>query len=246
MDDLSEKEQIEKMRTWWTDYGNYVIAGVVLGAAILFAINYYQTSMRDAQLEASQLYDELTDLVVDGDLDAAEAVTGRIDSDFPDSAYAPQSKLAIARLYMDQNRDQDAADALADLIAGDAEEVFKQVARLRLAKIYLYQGKAGEAAALLEDDDSDAFEARYADVLGDAYVGVPDVDDDYPLGRFDDARDAYQRALSEPNQGATVDRQFVQLKLLDLPLETANEAAGSDDAGNDDAGNEEAGDEEAE
>lgn len=224
MDDLSEKEQIEKMRTWWSDYGNYVIAGVVLGAAILFAINYYQTSTRNAQLEASRLYDALTNHVVDGDLDAAEAVTGRIDADFGDSAYAPQSKLAVARLYMDQNRDQDAADVLADLIAGEAEEPFKQVARLRLAKIYLYQGKAEEAVALLEDKDSEAFGARYADVLGDAYVA---------LGRFDDARAAYQRALSEPNQGSTVDRQFVQLKLLDLPLATEEES--TEDAGNEEA-----------
>ena len=39
MDDLlSEKEQIEKMQTWWSDYGLYVIGGVVLGAAILFGI----------------------------------------------------------------------------------------------------------------------------------------------------------------------------------------------------------------
>ena len=224
MDDLSEKEQIEKMRTWWSDYGNYVIAGIVLGAAILFAINYYQTSTRNAQLEASGLYGELTNHVVDGDLDAAESVSGRIAADFGDSAYAPQSKLAIARLYMDKNRDQDAADVLADLIAGSAEEPFKQVARLRLAKIYLYQGKADEAVALLEGEDDEAFAARYADVLGDAYVA---------LGRFDDARDAYQQALSEPNQAATVDRQFVQLKLLDLPFDTGNGEADTDDEADD-------------
>ena len=229
MDDLlSEKEQIDKIRTWWSDYGNYVIAGVVLGAAILFAINYYQSSTRNAQLEASRLYDELTDHVVDGELEAAEAVTGRIDAEFGDSAYAPQSKLAIARLYMDRNRDQDAADVLADLLASDAEQPFKQVARLRLAKIYLYQGKADDAVALLEGEDSDAFAARYADVLGDAYVA---------LGRNDEARNAYQRALSEPNQGATVDRQFVQLKLLDLPLETAS---GEGDAADAEAGTEDA------
>lgn len=230
MDDLlSEKEQIEKMRTWWSDYGNYVIAGVVLGAAILFAINYYQSSKRSAQLEASGLYDELTNYVVDGDIDAAEAVTGRIVSDFGDSAYAPQSRLAIARLYMDRNRDQDAADALADLIASDAEEPFKQIARLRLAKIHLYQGKADDAVALLEDVDDKAFAARYADVLGDAYVA---------LGRIDDARNAYQRALSEPNQASTVDRQFVQLKLLDLPLEAASDDSDAPDA---EAENEETG-----
>lgn len=224
MDDLlSEKEQIEKMRAWWSDYGNYVIAGVVLGAAILFAVNYYQTSTREAQLEASLLYDTLTNHVVDGDVAAAESVAGRIDADFGDSPYAPQGKLALARLYMDQNRDQDAADALADVVAGPAEEPFKAVARLRLAKIYLYQGKAGEAAELLEQGAEDAFEARYAEVLGDAYTA---------LERFDDARDAYQRALAQPNQSSTVDRQFVQLKLLDLPQESES-AEAADGAGGD-------------
>ena len=45
MDDLlSEKEQIEQMRAWWSEYGNYVLSGVALGAIILFGINYVQTS----------------------------------------------------------------------------------------------------------------------------------------------------------------------------------------------------------
>ena len=47
MDDLlSEKEQIENMRTWWSEYGNYVIAGVAIGAMSLFGINRYQARRR--------------------------------------------------------------------------------------------------------------------------------------------------------------------------------------------------------
>lgn len=217
MDDLlSEKEQIDKMRTWWSEYGNYVIAGIVLGAGILFGINYYQTSARNAEIAASTLYSSLTDQVVDGNLDAAEAIVGELEVDYGNSAYAAQGKLAIARLYMDQNRDQDAADILSDLIAGNAEEAFKQIARIRLAKVYLYQGKSEEAIALLEDNDDEAFEARFAEIRGDAYVA---------LGRHAEARSAYQLALSEPNQGATVDKQFIQLKLLDLPAEATAEAS---------------------
>ncbi len=58
MDDLlSEKEQIEQMRAWWSDYGNYVLSGVALGAIILFGINYVQTSRLEASYAASTLYD---------------------------------------------------------------------------------------------------------------------------------------------------------------------------------------------
>lgn len=226
MDDLlSEKEQIEQMRTWWSEYGNYVIGGIVLGAAILFGYNYVQNARLEAQYAASSLYDELADVVVDADMARAEAIVGELTADYPDSNYAAQAKLAMARLYMDENRDQDAADILDEIVSGNADAEFKQVATIRLAKIYLYQDKAEEALALLDVEDAGAFAARYADVRGDAYVA---------LGQLDDAREAYQLALAESGQSASVDQQFVQLKLLDLPIETfagaGDEADGDGDA----------------
>lgn len=218
---LSEKEQLEKMRTWWSEFGNYVIAGVVLGAAVLFGINHYQTSKIEAQVQASTLYNTLTDHVVDGNVDAAEAIAGELAADYGDSPYMAQSKLAVARLYMDKNRDQDAAEALSALLDSGADDAFKNVARIRLAKIYIYQGKAQAAVDLLKNEKSEAFDARFADVLGDAYV---------VLGKFEDARTAYQKALAEPTQAATVDKRFVQLKLVDLPVKALTGADSIDDA----------------
>lgn len=212
MDDLlSEKEQIENMRTWWSEYGNYVIAGVAIGVILLYGINRFQTAKLDAQYAASALYDELTNLVVDGDVDTAETVIAQMMADYAETSYAAQSRLAMARLYMDENRDQDAANVLSDLVANNVGEEFKQVGRIRLAKIFLYQDKASDVVDLLEGMDQGAFAARNAEVLGDAYVA---------LGRDRDAREAYQRALAETGGGATVNQQFVQLKLLDLPQES--------------------------
>lgn len=211
MDDLlSEKEQIEQMRTWWSEYGNYVIGGIVLGAMALFGINHVRTSEIKAQQAASILYDDLTNFVVDGNAAEAEVIVATLSADFGDSNYAAQSKLAMARLYMDKNRDQDAADVLAGLLTENVKTEFKQVGRIRLAKVFLYQDKAAEVVEMFEGQEEGAFAARIAEVLGDAYVA---------LDRGADARDAYQRALAESGGGATVDQQFVQLKLLDLPLD---------------------------
>ena len=219
MDDLlSEKEQIEQMRTWWSEYGNYVISGVVLGAIVLFSINYVQTSRVNAQNAASMLYDDLTNHVVDGNVDEAEAIVAQFVLDYADSNYAVQSRLAMARLYMDKNRDQDAANILRKLVASDVSEEFKQVGRIRLAKILLYQDKPSEVVDLISGHEDGAFAARHAEGLGDAYVA---------LGRVADARAAYQRALAEDGGRATVDQRFVQLKLLDLPIEVF---AGSDES----------------
>ena len=213
MDDLlSEKEQIDKIRAWWSDYGWYVIGGVVLGATILFGINYYQTQKVDAEIAASALYDELTEQVTSGDLQAAEATVAELDGDYGNSAYAAQSKLAIARLYMDKNRDQDAAEALNELLAMNEFEHLQHVARVRLAKVLLYQGKPEEVLTLLDGQENAAFAARYAEELGDAYVA---------LGRYDEARASYQAALGEAQP--TVDQGLIQLKLMDLSDEGSSE-----------------------
>lgn len=213
MDDLlSEKEQIDKMRAWWSDYGLYVVGGIVLGAAILFGINYYQTQKVNAEIAASALYDDLTEYVTGGDLEAAETTAAELDSDYGNSSYAAQSKLAMARLYMDKNRDQDAAEALNELLEMNGFEHIQHVARVRLAKVLLYQGKPEDVLTLLEGKENEAFAARYAEELGDAYVA---------LGRYDEARTSYQEALGEAQP--TIDQGLVQLKLMDLPDEGGSE-----------------------
>jgi predicted negative regulator of RcsB-dependent stress response len=214
---LSEKEQIDQFRSWWSEYGAYVIGGIVIGAGLLFGANRYQANQLQAQLEASVAYETLVVQVVDGDLDAAEATAYELQNSYAKTSYAGQSGLAMARLYMDKNRDQDAADALSAVVDSDADEELRHVARLRLARILLYQDKAQEVVDLLAAQDVDAFAAAYGEVLGDAYTA---------LGRIAEAQDAYQKILLDPLSQGTVDQQLVQWKALDLPqIEAQPESA---------------------
>ena len=221
MDDLiSEKEQIEQIRAWWSEYGGYVIGGLGLGIALLAGLNYYSNSKLEAQLEGSVLYEALTQHVVSGSLEAAEAVANELGSDYSNTTYAAQAQLAMARLYMDKNRDQDAADTLQGIIASDVDEEVKLVARARLARVLLYQNKAQEVVDLLEGQQSDAFAPTYQELLGDAY---------HALGRIEDAQIAYQSVMLNPLSRETVDQQLVQWKALDLP-EVAADADETPDA----------------
>jgi len=206
---LSEKEQIEQFRSWWSEYGAYVIGGIVIGAGLLFGINYYQNATLSAQLNASTAYEALLVQIVDGDLDDAEATANEIASLYGETSYVGQAGLAMARLYMDKNRDLDAADALKAVIDGNANDELKHVARLRMARIYLYQDKAQEVVDLLATQDAGAFAAAYGEILGDAYAA---------LGRIAEAEDAYQKILMDTSSQGSVDQQLVQWKALDLPV----------------------------
>lgn len=219
MDDLlSEKEQIEQMRAWWAEYGRYVIAGVVIAVGLLLGFNHYKDSKLEAQTAASRLFETLAEHVTDGDLDQAETVAAELATEYSNTSYAAQSRLAMARLYMDKNRDEDAATALRELLDMGGGNELKPVAKLRLARILLYQDKAEEVVDLLENAEDPAFAALASEVLGDAYVA---------LGRYEDAAEAYRTALADPAQAQTVDRGLVQMKLVDLPDETTAAAVGA-------------------
>lgn len=215
MNDLSEKEQIEQMRAWWSEYGNYVMGGIVVGIGIMVGIGQYRSHMESTQTEASGIYETVVGAVADGNVEEAEAAARELFEDYDATAYPAQARLALARLYMDKGRDQDAADALQAVVDEYPDSEIGHVARLRLSKVLIYQNNPQAVVDLLNDVGDSAFAARFGETLGDAHV---------LLGNYDDARDAYLLAMSDNASRPTVDRALVQMKLDDLPQVAASEA----------------------
>jgi predicted negative regulator of RcsB-dependent stress response len=219
VDDLqSEKEQIEEIRAWWSEYGKVIIAGIVIAIAGLIGWNQYNASRLATQLEGSERFEQMVGHIVAGDLDGAEFVADDLVANYADTAYAAQSKLALARLYMDQNRDQDAAESLQQLLKMSADDNLQNIGRLRLASILLYQDKPQEVIDLLQDFDAPVFAAMANETLGDAYAALED---------YKNAADAYNRALTDPSPTPTIDRGLVQMKLVDLPEVVVADASNS-------------------
>ncbi|MFQ5982982.1 MAG: YfgM family protein [Woeseiaceae bacterium] len=216
---LSEKEQIEAMRTWWQENGRFVIGGIVLGVGILVGWNQWKDYQLTTRLEASAVFETLAEEVNDGSLEAAETAAADLYENYDSTTYAALARLAMARLYMDKGRDQDAADTLVALLAIRGSAELQMVGRLRLAKIYLYQEKSQEVVDLLTGFEGTAFAARYDELLGDAYAA---------LGQVTDAAQAYTRAMNDDTRAPTVNRALIQMKLVDLPDETEDSEAGDE------------------
>ena len=208
MAELTEKEQIEQMRAWWNEYGNYVIGGIIVGVAIIVGVNQFRVYDVTKHTEASVLFETVFEAVADGDRDDAEAAAADLYANYPSTEYPSQARLAMARLYMDKGRDYDAANALREIVDSEPDSEFGLIARLRLAKVLLYQDKSQEVVDLLGDREESAFTARYSESLGDAYVAL-----DQPA----DAQESYLRAMADSATMPTVDRALVQMKLDDLP-----------------------------
>jgi predicted negative regulator of RcsB-dependent stress response len=208
VNDLSEQEQLQEMRAWWAENGRFVIAGIILGIAAIAGWNQWRSSIETTQIKASNLFEEVMTAVGSGNAEAAEAAAHDLYANYQRTVYPDQARLAMARLYMDKGRDQDAVDTLRELLAADKNEEIQMVGRLRLAKVLLYQNKPAEVIELLKDQGEGGFAARYNEVLGDAYAAE---------GEYEMAEQAYQAALAESRNLRTIDNNLIRLKLNDLP-----------------------------
>ena len=214
MEDLSEKEQIEVMRSWWSENGTYVVVGLLVGVGAVVGINQWRAAQVRTLEAASALFESLADEVAENRLEPAEVVAADMQATYPNTIYADQARLAMARLYMDQGRDQDAASELQALVDVGGDEQMRMVGRLRLAKVLLYQGKHEDVLSLVEGHTETGMGPRFNEVKGDAL---------FALGQYEEAESAYLAVLGSTLASQLVDVDLVRMKINDLPATPAEE-----------------------
>ena len=222
---LSEKEQIQYIRDWWRDNRMYIfIFGFVVIGSVA-GTNTWKASVLNQQIAASSLYESLAVEISENNLESGELIAEEIYSEYSESIYADQARLAMAYFYMSQSRDEDAADELRGLIESSENNEMILIANMRLAKILLYQSKYQEVLDLLEGNLGHAFETKYSELIGDAYLGLED---------YENAEFAYMNALKDTGSPQVIDAALLQMKINDLPQqntvnsETQDESLGAE------------------
>ncbi|HEX7081409.1 MAG TPA: tetratricopeptide repeat protein [Gammaproteobacteria bacterium] len=213
---LSEKEQIEQIREWWRENGWFIVAGVALGVVAIVGINQYRAYKADRAEEAAALYLDLQQELEENDREAADALLTELREEYPSSPYTDQAGLLVASAYVAREPGR-AAEELRRVMESTDDRELSLIARLRLARVLMYQESHEEALELLNVTDVGAFAAQYAEARGDAH---------YALGDADAARTAYAEALTAPG-AEWLNRNFVEMKLgaLEPPADDAESGA---------------------
>ena len=201
---LSDKEQWEQIRTWVRENGLWVIAGVAVAAAGLQGWRWWQEHLDARGVQASAAYIRMIEALEKGDRTQAFVQLGQLERDYPSSPYADQGKLLAARVYVESNELDKAAGELETVAMSSKDHELALVARSRLARVEIAQGKPDAALATLNAAEPGAFAARYHEVRGDAY---------YAKGDKTAALKEYRSASGNPDLGDTA---LLDLKIADL------------------------------
>jgi predicted negative regulator of RcsB-dependent stress response len=206
---LSEKEQIQQLRSWWNENGPYIIAGLVIGVLGLTGWNYWQNFKTARAENASVEYQSLVMAVDGGDNEAADSYLETLKTDYPMTPYLAQGRLMMARLAAEQSDLVGAAEQLRSAIDETSDSELGHVARTRLARVLLATGDTEDALAVLELSGAGVFVSRYHELRGDIFVH---------RGEAQSAREEYDQALSSATAGV-INTQQVQMKLNALAPE---------------------------
>jgi predicted negative regulator of RcsB-dependent stress response len=202
---LTDDEQLEAVKRAFTEYAPWILGGVVLGVGGWYGFQHYQSHKNEVAFRAADQFSQMTVALQMNDSKKSLALADALIKDFPNSPYADQAQLTIARIDVESGKSADAVVPLTQVMNNSKDTELKQIARLRLARVLIDQGKPDDAIKLLAAGTPGSFAGRYHEVHGDALYSKKDIPG---------AIAEYNAALGASDGGA--EAAMLQLKLADL------------------------------
>jgi predicted negative regulator of RcsB-dependent stress response len=210
---LSENEQLEWLKAKVREYWLVLTVGLAAGAIIVFGMRWHEARTERLALEAGAKYLAVLEALDRAEINVATDRLAELKKDYPSSAYVGPAQLAMARVFVATNEMDKAADQLRSVMTDAQDEQLRLVARLRLARVQIGQGKTDDALKTLETlPAGSAFTARFAEARGDALLVKGDRA--AALKEFLAARGA-EPAMANGNGGVAAASQL-ELKINDL------------------------------
>jgi predicted negative regulator of RcsB-dependent stress response len=207
---LSEKEQWEQVKAWFRENGPWIVCGILLAGLGVGGWRWWQAHTDRVALDANVRYGQILSAFNSGDRTRGLELIDELQRDHAGSPYVDQANLAAARLFVDSNELEQAAERLETVMRDSRDPELVTIARLRLARIQISLGKPDAALATLGPPQSGAFASRYHEIRGDAY---------YARGDKASALSEYRAALLAAGP-SLAENNVLNLKIDDLTEET--------------------------
>jgi predicted negative regulator of RcsB-dependent stress response len=207
-EEYDKYEQDELVQKWLRENGMSIVVGVLIGLVGIFGWQQWRSHQARNDAVASQLYQQAKVAQLTGKPDVALQVTQQLQKDYAKSPYALFAVSDLARQQV-QDKQLDKAEASLQWAESHATEPpLKALTLVRIARLQLDRDQAKTALATLDRVPAGSFQGMAQELRGDALVKV---------GRMDDARKAYQSAMSALSKDAP-QRGALQMKLDDLAV----------------------------
>ena len=201
-------EQSELVQKWLRENGLSIVVGIAIGLVGIFGWQQWRAHQARHESEASELYQQVQTALASSKPDAASKLTDQLKKDY---AKSPFTVFAVSDQAVQQVRAKQLDKAETSLEWAEshaADPALKSLTLLRIAQVELARDNGKAALTTLDRIPADSYKGMAQELRGDVLV---------KLGRSDEARKAYQTALSVLSEEAP-QRGALQMKLDDLAV----------------------------
>lgn len=201
----SGDESREMLSRWWHENGKYFVVGAVLAILAVGGWKGWGYYSETQAIEAADQYEKMLNSVASEEGLEASRILNTLRDQYTGTMYSVFASFTMAKFNVEQGQLEEAAANLRWITEHSEYEELKSLAWVRLARILLELGQREEAYDIvLSYSFPRGIEELAAEVQGDYLVGE---------GDFEQARDAYQKAIST---SMLDDYNFIMMKTEEI------------------------------
>lgn len=201
-------DQAQAVKAWLKKYGVSIIIGLILGIALFYAVQIFKNKQAAASQKAAEAYIVLLNATAIANNPQVTDIANDIVKNYPKTPYASMAQFFAAQVAVNAAQYDKADSQLQWVIDHSSVASFRQIARIRLARVLLQQQKISDAETVLKKVDDKTYMPLIETLTGDIYLTQK---------QYDKAKSAYESALKGASQFSGL-ASMLQMKLSDPQL----------------------------
>ena len=170
--DLEEQEQLAQLKAWWQTYGNMIASAILVVALCALAYNTYSWFQNKTAAQAAGVYQQFNAALVGKDSARVASLAGELIDQYPSQSYATLAAMEAAAM---EGADSKTAQMQLSWAAEKGEESLRDLAKMRLANLFLNEKNFDQALKTLETPQNARFLPAFFDFKGDIYWAKADL-----------------------------------------------------------------------
>ena len=203
---MTEEEQLDAIKAWWQRHQRWITTMLLSVLLLVAGYRYWHWHTDKITRQASMSYERLMVAVSNQDGQAIEAYAKTLAKEYPKTVYGDAAQLTLAKYWISESKWADAQHLLETVAFHAKMPALQQVARIRLARLYLENKAYDQALKYLEKTKSSMYKPLIDELKGDVYMAT---------GRYQEAEMLYRDAREE-TKARGIGNVFLDMKVNEL------------------------------
>lgn len=185
---MTEEEQIEAIKKWWQRYNTLI---TIIFSLVLLSVSgykYWLWHQEKIDTQASTAYEQMMVAFSNHSNKGVQSYANQLITDYDKTVYADVARLVLAKVFVNKVDYAKARGMLEKVVEKSRISAFKQMAKIRIARLLVAEKSYDQALTELSVVDDTAYMPVINELKGDIYTAV---------GKYQEAILSYKEAITE-------------------------------------------------